>query len=295
MFDERRDASEGRAREAALRVGGIDYLNALPLLYGLESRTDPPLELSYHPPSQLASLLREGRLDLALVPVVAYVERPDYHIVPGVAISSYGPVRSIRLYHRRPLSEARTVALDTSSRTSVLITRLLYREVWGGDPRFVPLAPEDLRRRLRNDEDGLPDFDAALLIGDAALSCSPYDGWEEVDLGGEWTRWSGLPSVYAFWVCRTPQGLPAGLVETFQQARDEGVARIDEIIASTELPDGVSASACRHYLSQVVHYDLRSDKREALELLFRKLREHGLLGGRDEPLRFLPSAVAAAL
>lgn len=299
MSDASKEAKrQKRIVDKPLRVGGIDYLNALPLLHGLHGHGDPPLEVTNHPPSELASMLREGNLDIALVPVVAYAERADYFILPGIGISSYGPVRSIRLYHRRLLREARTVALDTSSRTSTLLTRLLYREVWGGEPRFEAVDPDVLRRWLRGEEPAPPDLDAALLIGDAALGGGLYEGWNDLDLGTEWTRWTGLPSVYAFWVCRTPGGpnsLPAGLVETFHAARDRGTARIDELVDSIRLPEGMELSECRHYLSHVIHYDLREDKLEALRFFFRKLREAGLLDIADEPLRFAASPVSAGV
>jgi len=280
-------------RSSPLRVGGIDYLNAQPLLYELGDG-DPPFAVTNHHPSKLASMLRDGELDVALVPVVAYWERPDYMVVPGIGISSYGPVRSIRLYYRRALSDAQLVALDSSSRTSTLLTQLLFREVWGGSPEFTTVEPREARRQLAKSAGA--EFDAALLIGDEALSCRAFPDWESVDLGTEWTRWTGLPFVYAFWVCRVPAGpesLPPGLVERFLHARDVGIARIDDIVRSTARPDGMGESDCRNYLAHVILYDLRADMLAGLELFFRKLRETGLaeVGG---PLRFLTECVTAA-
>ena len=102
------DADGANSQRLPLRVGGIDYLNAQPLLYSLLDSGEPPLSVRSHPPRDLARLLREGELDVALLPVVAYPERADYYVVPGIAISSYGTVRSIRLYHRCPLAAVRT-------------------------------------------------------------------------------------------------------------------------------------------------------------------------------------------
>lgn len=288
-------SSSEKEHRRKLRVGGIDYLNAQPLLYGLSGDGEPPLTLGSHSPRELAMKLRAGELDVALVPVVAYPEHRDYCVVPGIGISSYGAVSSIRLYCRSPLEKTRTVALDTSSRTSALLTRLLYREVWGGEPSFLEVPPGTLQDVLSSGDPDSASFDAALLIGDVALGCGVYDGWQAVDLGTEWTRRTGLPFVYAFWVCRAgdgPESVPPALVKRLQVARDLGVARVDDIVRDLmerdALPSGFSPGECRRYLSQVIHYDLGEDKLEALELFFTRLHATGLLESPPPPLRFPP-------
>jgi len=278
-----------------LRVGGIDYLNALPLLYGLsDDGGEPPFEVSHHVPSRLASMLRADELDVALVPVVEYPERDDYVIVPAVGISSYGGVHSIRLFHRKPLRASRRVALDACSRTSQLLTRLLFREVWGAEPEFVEMEPGEV---LRSCESG--SLDAALLIGDAALRGGLLPGWDVVDLGTEWTRWTGLPFVYAFWVARSTPGKSASadrnasLVSRFVKARDAGLAHVDEIVEHAELPEGMSAGDALRYLGHLIHYDLGDDKLAALRLFFERLGACSLLPqGRCE-LRFIPRPAEA--
>lgn len=272
-----------------LRVGGIDYLNALPLLFGLD-RDGSGLELTYHVPSRLASMLDAGELDVALIPIVAYADCPDYAIVPGIGISSYGGVRSIRLYFRDSLATARRVGLDTCSRTSALLTRLLFRERWENEPEFVNVDPDTLHAVLSGDDDSGLDLDGALLIGDAALRHGIYDGWRNVDLGTEWTRWTGLPFVYAFWVCR-PDALDEGaakvLVERLARARDEGVQHIDDIVRGCDLPEGFAASDAIHYLNRVIHYDLGEEKRAAMVLYLDRLRAAGLLDLDGEAMRLL--------
>jgi chorismate dehydratase len=280
-----------------LRVGGIDYLNAQPLLYSLLDAGEPPLSVRPHPPSELARLLREGALDVALLPVVACAERADYHVVPGIAIASYGAVQSIRLYHRCPLEAARVVALDACSRTSALLTQVLFREVWRGAPAFTSAPPVGLEAALKGPVEAAG-FDAALVIGDAALRSGHHGGWEEADLGTEWTRWTGLPFVYAFWVCRVegePGSLERSLVERLHAARDRGVAHVDDIVNDLvergKLPAGMAASDCRRYLSQMIHYDLGPDKLEALDFFLERLRAAGLMEA-PEKLRFLPDPSA---
>jgi len=270
----------------ALRVGGIDYLNSLPLLWKLEESDG--IDLAYHVPSRLATMLHAGELDVALIPIAAYADRPDHAIVPGLGISSYGGVRSIRLYFRRPLDEVVRVGLDTCSRTSALLTRLLFREQWGGEPEFVRAAPDELHTVLSGDRES--DLDAALLIGDAALERGIYAGWEDVDLGTEWTRWTGLPFVYAFWAVRD-EGLEDDeldrLVRQLHEARREGTKHIDEIVRRARLPEEFSESDAIHYLNHVIRYDLGDDELRAMRLFLTKARDAGLVDFDCDQLRFL--------
>ena len=161
-------------RAKNLRVGGIDYLNAQPLIYGLDAvGQSSRLVMSRHRPSELSRKLADHELDIALVPVVSYADRDDYHIIPGACIASYGPVWSIRLYHRVPLGQVRKVALDTSSRTSTYLTRLLFQELWSNPCEFESVEPERLVEEILQGPESAAssDYDAVLLIGDAALGC----------------------------------------------------------------------------------------------------------------------------
>jgi chorismate dehydratase len=253
-----------------LRVGGIDYLNALPLTRYLEADGEPPLDVTDHPPSVLASKLRAGLLDVALVPVVEYLARPDYRIVPGPCIASYGEVRSIRLYHRQPLAAARTVLLDSSSRTSSALTRLLFRDLWGGAPRFVDASPLVAAATLCGAATQEGEADAVLLIGDAALETASPHGWDMVDLGTAWTSWTGLPFVYAFWLWKGGDA-PAGLTAKLERARRLGQARVDDIVREAPLPAGLDAAAARHYLARVIQYDLAPPQIEGLQEFFARI------------------------
>ena len=256
-----------RGEGAPIRVGGIDYLNALPLTRYIPQDKRLPLVFCSHTPGELADMLREDRLDLALVPVVEYVARPEYRVVPGICVSSYGEVQSIRLYHRRPLRETRVVGLDVGSRTSSMLTRLLFQEVWGASPRFVKYPARQSAWGPGNagpsgSTEGSFDaglaggepLDAVLLIGDSALALPSVPGWEVIDLGTGWTRWTGLPFVYAVWLWQG--GLcPEGLVECLVEGKSRGVSRVDEIAAGVSMPGGFGPAACRHYLSCRVQYD----------------------------------------
>jgi chorismate dehydratase len=264
------------AEDGAVKVGGIDYLNALPLTAYLDPGGEPALRISNHPPSVLASMLREAKLDVALVPVVEYPAREGYEVLPGMSISSYGEVQSIRLYHSRALGDSRRVGLDASSRTSAMLARLLFRDLWKASPEFVEMPPSRVESALRAaGPPGRDDPDAFLLIGDAALRLPSVPGREAVDLGTEWTRWTGLPFVYAFWVWRGGPA-PRGLAPRFLRAKAIGLARIDEIAERAAGPAGLDPVQCRHYLNRVIRYDLGHAEIEGLTEFFRRVHAAGL-------------------
>ena len=266
-----------------IRLGGIDYLNALPLTRYIESGGEPPLEVLNHPPSRLASLLHDGELDVAVAPVVEYLRRPEYEVAPGICISSYGAVESIRLYFRRPLAETRAVGLDTSSRSSALLVRLLYRELWDGHPRFAQIDPQEACTVLASGADAANAWDAILLIGDAALRQTAPSGWEVLDLGTEWSRWTGLPFVYAFWICRAGI-LSDVLLERLIEAKCVGMAKVDEIARESAAARGIDEVSCRHYLSQTIQYDFGVPEQEGLQLFFSLLERNGLVATPPRPV-----------
>ena len=203
---------------ARLRLGVVSYLNAAPLVYGLDA--EPDLELVRDVPARVADRLHAGELDLGMIPSIEYAFG-DYAIVPGVAIASRGPVRSVCLYHRVPVEQVRRVALDVSSRSSVALLKTLLQQCLGRQPEYVVLSP-DVPAMLEQ-------CDAALVIGDRALD---FDGdVPSLDLGAEWQRQTGLPFVYAFWA--GPAGaVGARQVARLQAALQAGLARLDAIAAS---------------------------------------------------------------
>lgn len=261
-----------------LRVGGIDYLNALPLTRYLEGAGDPPLEISSHVPGVLARMLRGGELDVALVPGVEYLARREYRILPGIAIASYGEVRSILLFHRREIADVSSVGLDTCSRTSAALTRLLFRDLWRTTPELRQVEPRDALEALAGEggraETG--ELDAVLLIGDAALAARPSPRWQALDLGAVWTSWTGLPLVYAFWVWRGGPA-PRGLTARFQEARTRGFAHIDDIVREYCGLHDANPASCRHYLYRTIQYDFDELHQEGLLELWRRLEAHQLL------------------
>ncbi|MCH2373203.1 MAG: menaquinone biosynthesis protein [Planctomycetes bacterium] len=291
---------ESIAEAATLRVGGIDYLNALPLTDYLPLTEDPPLVVTNLAPSALARGLRSGELDLALVPVVEYLAVESYKIIPDICISSYGAVESIRFYHRKPLSEVRRVGIDSSSRTSAMLTRVLFRLRWNSSPEFFDLSPRAIEAFLdEQSEEGRTDsgdkvevphdLDAVLLIGDSALWRQAPLGWRQIDLGNEWTRWTGLPFVYAFWVWRGDRPVPAGLIDRFQRGKEIGVTRIDEIVRRWCDAHGGNETLARDYLRRVIQYDFGEVQRKGLLEFFGLLNKVGVLSEAPQQLRSVES------
>src|SRR5215213_4251691 len=202
-----------------VRLGAVDYLNARPLVYGLELRHG--FALQFDAPSKCAALLHEGSLDVGMIPSIEYLRGQEYHAVPDMAIVSEGPVASVAMFTNKPIEQIRSVAADTSSRTSNGLLRVLCAEAFGIDPEFVPMSPRPAEMLRR--------CDAALVIGDAALFFDHQRaGVEKIDLGEQWTGMSGLPFVWAFWAGR-PKALKEEHIQSLADARDAGVAAADRI------------------------------------------------------------------
>jgi chorismate dehydratase len=249
-----------------VHIGAVNYLNTKPLIYDLEALA-PAAELILDVPSRLADLLAEGRLDVALIPVIEYFRAGTYSIVPNISIASRGPVLSVTLFSRVPWNGIRRVALDEGSRTSAALCQILLRKRYGVSPVVENLAMD------RTAEEA--DADAVLLIGDRAMhACLP--GFAHAfDLGQEWFDWTGLPFVYAFWAVR--EGAELGSVEqALVESKRRGCAHIGQI-AHCEAPRlGLDAGFCRRYLANIIHFDLGPREQAGLHHYYMLACELGL-------------------
>jgi len=254
-----------------LRLGVVPYLNVEPIVHGL--RGDRRFEVVRDVPSRIAERLHAGEIDLGMIPSVEYA-RGDYAIVPGIAIASRGPVRSVELLHDRPLDQVRRVALDTSSRTSVALLRILLRERLGREPEYVPMPPDPAAM--------LAAADAALVIGDPALF---YSGRaQQMDLGEAWWMLTGLPFVFAFWAGRVGALGRDGL-ELLQRSLRAGLERIEEIASSYNGNGAGHAADNEVYLRECIVYDFGAEEQAGLREFYRRAHELGLIPHRPE-LRF---------
>jgi chorismate dehydratase len=250
-----------------IRLGAVAYLNARPLVYGLELKS-ALFSLRFDVPSKCASLLHENAIDIGMIPSIEYLRGHEaYHIVPELAITSDGPVASVALFTRVPVTAIRTIAADTSSRTSNALVRLLCLERFGIDPEFVPMAPDA--------EAMLERCDAALLIGDPALYLETEPiGVTKVDLGAEWTSMTGLPFVWAFWAGRGG-ALSAAGKEALIAARDAGVAGSDRL--AEEYCGPTHAALGRAYLRDNIRYVLGDREAEGLRRFYELAHEYELV------------------
>jgi chorismate dehydratase len=215
------------------RVGHIQFLNCLPIYWGLlRAGTLLDVELTKDTPDRLNDMLITGDLDIGPISVVEYLRHADdLVLLPDIAIGSDGPVLSVNLVSQVPLPElaGRRVALGSTSRTSVLLARMWLAEVHGVTPDYFT-CPPDLPTMLL-------EADAAVLIGDAALRATydaPRLGLAVHDLGVAWREWSGLPMVFAVWAARRPYaeanpGLVKDVHQAFVRSRDDAMAHVDEV------------------------------------------------------------------
>lgn len=247
-----------------VRLGAVAYLNARPLVYGLELRSDL-FTVRFDVPSRCAALLHEGSIDLGMIPSIEYLRgHQPYRIVRGCGITSAGAVASVALFSEKPVEQVRRIAADMSSRTSTGLMRVLCYEAWGIDPEIVP-APPDPDAMLRG-------CDAALLIGDPALFLDHQArGLLKVDLGTEWARLTELPFVWAFWAGREG-ALADAAIQALLRARDEGVAASDTIADAYCGP--ARASLGRAYLRENVRYTLGEREQEGLRRYYALAEKH---------------------
>jgi len=245
---------------AGYRLGSVPYLNARPLIAGLEEIVSLDL------PATLAERFAAGELDAALVPVFEAVERDHALIADDIAIASRGEVFSVFLAHREPLAALETIALDPASHTSNHLLQVLLAEFHDLTPDYVD-APTD-------------DAQARLLIGDAALEfrqAHGVDGWHFLDLGAEWMRCTGLPFVFACWVFRDGVKEPARLAEALRDVKRRGLDAREQIAA-----ESADRDFTRRYLTEFIRFDLGPDEKQAIALFATLLRKHGLVRATGE-------------
>jgi chorismate dehydratase len=242
-------------------------------------------EIQYTIPSECAAALAAGSADIGIIPAITFAQIPDLVVLPNIAIAAHDSVRSILLVSKKRLEDVRTVATDTSSRTSVALTQIIFAKFLGGHREFTPHRP-DLKEMLKK-------HDAALLIGDSALQISMHDTqYHLYDLGHDWRRLTGKPFVFAFWAVRLdalnkqPKGLD--LIKTFQQSRDHGLLPENiEVLAKDWGPKlGITEVEVTTYLTVNINYYLDRENHAGLQLFLSYAHEVGLIPAVPD-LRFL--------
>ncbi len=239
-------------------------------------------EVSYTIPSACARALGEGAADIGIIPAAAYTTVPDLAIVPDVAIAARRAVRSILLVSKMPIGQVNTVALDTSSMTSVALMKILFAKWLGGARDYFAMAP--------NLDEMLAGCDAALLIGDPALQVDRSE-FVTVDLAEEWIARTGKSFVFAFWAVRRPALAgrdTRAIAQAFQTSRDHGLQpeNLEAIAQDWSRRLKLPIETIRSYFARNIHYYLDSPCLEGLALFYRLGAEVGALPKPPE-LRFL--------
>ena len=275
------------------RISASSYSNTAPLVWSfLYGKNRGNVEVIMDTaPARSAELLAQDRVDAALVPVIAYQMLDGVRLIPDVCVGARKRVRSVCLVTKgMDLADVRSVSLDVSSRTSVALTKIIFREFLGFEPEWKDAQPDI--------ETMLADSDAALLIGDPALSLSspPYEGGVAAALGGRggslhgyrtfdlaelWHAHTGLGFVFAMWMTRRDN-----VSIDFAAARDEGLAHVDEIVANYESDIHLGPGEMHDYLSNNISYSIDDKMQAGLELYFNLAQKHGLID-QNKPLNFI--------
>jgi predicted solute-binding protein len=293
---------------AKLRVSVVEFLNTAPLVWGF---TEGPLaskyDLSFTVPAQCAESLRRGDADIAIIPAIEYQRIENIVALPGMAVAAKGEIRSLLVVAKKPIERAKRVALDTSSRATAVLVRLLSAGYWNIAPEFVDAAP--------NPTEMLQQADAALIIGDPALRIAvkmdtlsgkapsgeqccqgdpdelPVPGFEMVfvyDVAQQWQEMTGKPCVLAIWAGRADAITPE-VIADFQASKEYGMQRIREIAEAASVKLDLPITALERYLTDNVDFSLDEENLAGLALYFERAAQMGLIP-RNKPLEFAAPA-----
>jgi len=248
-----------------VQIGSVSYLNAKPLIYGLEK--DPGVHLSLEIPAKLIDGLRDGRFDVALLPIIDYQRLPNLKLLTAGGIGSDGTTYTVRIFSRVPIEQIESLACDVESHTSVALARIILAESFGIQPEFVD------RKHSMHD---LSRVSAMLLIGDKVVREKPEGYPYQLDLGEAWKNLTGLPFVFAAWIARGDVqlgDLPGKLVK----AREEGLAHASEIVERFATQHGWPPDLAMKYLTEYLQYSIGPRELAAIEKFFSYAAKRGII------------------
>ena len=266
------DATRTATASAQLRVASVGFINARPLLEGLEQ--DESLALSLDVPSGLLRRLRDGSADVALLPTIDLQREPGLCILPCGGIGCNGPTLTVRLFSQTPFDKVTTLACDPDSHTSVALARIILKRVYGVEPDRIDLY----------DARGV-EGEARLLIGDKVVCEEPAGFEHQLDLGGAWKELTGLPFVFAVWTARDSVDV-ADLPEKLSNAREAGLANVQRLINKYAIPRGWPAGVALQYYTQYLRYDIGQPQLDAIRRFHAMAAEDGIISNppRDIPI-----------
>ena len=245
-----------------LKISAVSYLNTYPFVYGLlQSGLIKDFRLDLDVPSICAAKLKTGEVDIALVPVGALPEFKTFEIISGYCIGAVNKVKTVLLLSQKPLDEIRTIYLDSDSRTSVQLVKVLARHHWNIDPVWENLAPGGILVKK--------EMEAVVAIGDKTFDLSGQYRYV-YDLAEEWIKFTSLPFVFAVWL--STKKIPAEMLKSLDDALVYGVHHINETLEffKDKLP---VHQDCKSYLKENISYTLDARKKEGLKLFLDLLKK----------------------
>jgi len=293
-----------------LRISIVQYLNTAPLVWGF---TNGPLrgkyDLSFTVPSQCAEQLRTGSAHVAIIPAIEYQRIDDLAILPDMAIASKRQVRSLLIIAKKPIEQAKSFALDASSRSTQALTRILCAQKWKIAPQFFEAPPDlggmlqkadvalligdpALRIAVRIEKDSRPGAEGQTICQAATLGITNSELLYVYDVVGEWRNLTGLPAVLAIWAARRDIATPE-VASDFLASRDFGLSHIPEICFDAARELELSQTALESYLRRNIDFSLDEENRRGLELYFAHAAKLGLIP-QVKPLEWAVAKAEAA-
>lgn len=240
-----------------LRIGVVPYMNAKPLIYGLNQEPDS-IELSFEVPSLLPDMLNNDQVDVAIIPSVEYFRNSNYLIIPDISISSRGRVESVKIFSNVPMQDIRSIALDKSSLTSCTLAKIILERQYQISPQYTSWNKQyDISRT---------ETDAVLLIGDNAMKITD-SGYITMDLGEAWFEYTRLPFVYAVWVIKKDRRM-SGINNLLRSVKETGIKSVKTIATAESQRLHLPYERCLNYLTNSILYDLGRDEIEGLRMFY---------------------------
>ncbi len=244
-----------------MKISAVSYLNTKPFLHGIQSKgLDSLFDLSLDIPSVCAKKLIQGEADLGLVPVAVIPHISTPYIISDFCIGAEGAVKTVCLFAEKPIHSLKRIFLDYQSKTSVELTKILVKQYWKLNPEFVYAE--------KGYEDSIQGATGGLIIGDRAI------GMEEkfpftYDLGEYWTKWTGLPFVFAAWVSNN--SLPKDFINQFNEALQLGISHTKEV--AKNLQASYPTFDVHQYFTNYISYNMDSLKKKALTLFLHHIQQ----------------------
>lgn len=285
------DPPTGVPEQTPFRLGCVGYLNTLPLIEGLGKLRDFRLTLTA--PARLADLLASGDIDMGLLSTIDFQRIPESGIgplcmIPAGMIGCDGPTMTVRLFSAVPFDRVTRLHADIDSHTSVALARIVLAERHGGRPEVVDFDA-DAERLVRADRDAKHQPHAwpesVLLIGDKVVTdAPPADRYpHQLDLGEAWKALTGLPFVYAVWMCKdqlAAKARAASAAAVLDRQRRHNLTRTKWIIDERAGVRGWDTNAAMHYTTDLLRYEVRDEHRRAVDAFFDRAKAHGLISER---------------